>query len=98
MLENDLREICKVYSNYLKDAHVDFDPKKKQHVLFLETENHTKLQIGVCVGGWFLFGKAKTQYYETFEGLMNDVSPEFRSIFANDLFSKLNALARADND
>lgn len=98
MIQNDLYVIFEEYRTYFEHASVvktDVKPdsENNQHALHLETKEGDVFNVGICNSGWFVFGRAITKYYETFEGLMNDIYPGFRPRFANDLFAKLNILA-----
>lgn len=60
------------------------------HLVIVGADLLTK--IGVCENGWFQLGQS--QYFQTFESLMQTFSPEFRARFAGDLAAKLNNLER----
>lgn len=95
LIENDLYIICKEYEKYFKQITVvQVDAVNKSHALIIETNEGDHFKVGICINGWFLKDTIKPTYYETFEGLMNVIYPQFRATFANDLFSKLNALQR----
>lgn len=64
--------------------------KSPSHIR-ITTQEGRLLRVSVCVSGWHEL--ETKQHYETFEGLMNTVSPAFRNTFASELTAKLNALS-----
>lgn len=93
LIENDLFVICKEYESYFKHSSVvQVNAHNKTHALMIETVEGDEFEVGICPSGWFLRNKVKPTYYETFEGLMNVEYPQFRTTFANNLLSRLNAL------
>ncbi|KAK6464540.1 GSKIP domain-containing protein [Scheffersomyces coipomensis] len=66
------------------------------HIL-LETQEGKSLIISVDIKGWHSLndvttGELQSTYYETFEALMNNLSPNFQLKFGNELSNKLNDL------
>lgn len=92
-IESDLHVICKEYKKYFKQTSVvQVNGNGKPYALIIKTNEGDEFNVGISPSGWFLRNKVKPSYYETFEGLMNDVYPQFCNTFANDLLTKLNAL------
>lgn len=97
--EYELRAISTEYKSYFPELLLVIRPElslttnessNPSHIL-LTTKEGRKLKITVAIGGWSVIGQ--TEYFPTFEALMNTESPQFSQTFANSLTSKLNALA-----
>lgn len=58
------------------------------HLVISDTD--LEMKIGVCESGWFQLGQS--QYFQTFESLIQTFSPQFRARFAGDLAAKLGNL------
>lgn len=57
----------------------------------LRTHEDKNLTISVCIAGWHEVGKS--EFFPTFEALLDNLSPGFRNRFASELSAKLNNLS-----
>lgn len=86
---NELAVISSEYESYFPECELVLLSNDDSHIQII-TQEGILLKVSVNVSGWYQRGHPT--HYETFELLMNTVSPAFRDSFANDLMSKLGAL------
>lgn len=63
--------------------------KNRSHIS-IKTKEGVYFKVAVCVAGWHELGKS--QFYPTFEALIDTLSPGFRHDFASKLSKKLEDL------
>lgn len=94
MSQNELSEVFRMYRHYFDEMSIMPDMANQIHVLTLFTKENKSLKIAVCNYGWYLVDDKSPTYYESFEAMMNVLSPGFRSDFGNELIGKLAHLKR----
>lgn len=91
VLAHDLQELAREYELFFPT--LTKETKDGTPCLRIETHEHSIRYVSVDEKGWFLLGDSR--HHETFEQLMNSISPGFQAKFASLLIGKLQALAQA---
>ncbi|CAK9441748.1 uncharacterized protein LODBEIA_P56160 [Lodderomyces beijingensis] len=85
----ELTTIRAEYSSFFPAVRIVTHEPLEVDMLEIETVEGEKFKISVDVGGWYAMG-LKSRHYETFEALMQSISPAFTLGFGNALTDKLN--------
>ncbi|KAI3403321.1 hypothetical protein KGF56_003909 [Candida oxycetoniae] len=89
-LQKELKSICNEYSAFFLESQLFLDDPLSADHLRVETLEGITIKVTVDLAGWHQLGASSTQHYETFEAMMQTLSPSFKESFANALIDKLN--------
>lgn len=96
MCLDDICEVFRMYKHYFDEMAVVPDMLRSDLALSVLTKENMAMKIAICNSGWYLLGEEEPMYYESFEAMMNVLSPGFRSDFGNELLSKLLELKKSE--
>ncbi|KAI5956413.1 hypothetical protein KGF54_000888 [Candida jiufengensis] len=85
--QHELTTIYNEYSTYFTNCSLNLDAR----YLDLTTKEGDKIKVTVNNQGWSI-KNSNNIIYETFESLMQAISPSFRNQFGNELANRLNQL------
>lgn len=98
----ELNTIYNEYKSFFPQARL---VKDAIEYLKIQTVEGETIKITVDLGGWHQFrvlddnGDGKVSpHFETFEALMQSISPTFRNQFGNELIRKLEILQKSQSD
>ncbi|KAI5964286.1 uncharacterized protein KGF55_002228 [Candida pseudojiufengensis] len=91
--QHELSTIYNEYSTYFSKCLLNLD----QNYIEIITKEGDELKVVVSNQGWSI-KNSNPLVYETFEALLQTISPSFRDKFGNELANRLNLLLQQEDD
>lgn len=88
--QHELTSIYQEYNSFFPKCELQIEKEPKR--IELTTAEGNVIKASVDLRGWSQVSPISTRHYETFEAMMQDLSPSFRDRFSSELTNRLNSL------